>query len=429
MMRSTTPERPRILVVEDDAAVRTQLRWTFADDYDVETASTQSEALALAESLRPGVITLDLSLLGRPGETEEGFDILPVLHAMDPQMKIIIVTASDDLDRAARALALGAFDYYVKPIDRDELRVVVQRAFRLRGIEGHARRSGNGAAAVPGMIGVSPGMLEAFSWARQAVGSSLPVLIAGEPGTGRQRLANAIHRLSPRADGPFEILAGGTLADALARGRGGTVLVADASLTARVERDLRELLVAGDGGADVRIILCADSLSPVPGRITRRETGGTERACDLVECIRITLPPLRDRDRDVVLLAESFASRFAGDRSGRTPAFTRSAVRALLAYEWPGNIPELINRVRRAAESRRGGRITPGDLGLVTAALSDRTLGEARSELEREMVMEAMRRSGGNVSHAARAIGVSRPTMYDLLRKLGVDPGEYKGRA
>jgi len=435
-------EVKRILIVDDDAAIRTQLRWALSGEYDVSLATSPAEALELAERERPDLVTLDLSLLGHPGEGEEGLEILPALKAMDPFLKVVVVTASDNMNRASRALALGAFDYYVKPIDLDELRVVIARALKVQEIERYGGPAGGGESIVlGGMVGECEAMRGVFEEARLAAESAAPVLIVGEPGTGRETLASVIHHLSSRAGGPFEVAAGGTLADALARARGGTLLLADVSTLDDGDDELGRYLTGGsvsDDGAtrqDVRVMMCADAV-PVPGgRGSHGDGGRAGRLCAAVDCHIITLPPLRDREGDVVLLAGEFARRIASERGGSdrsggrkaaAPAFTRASVRALMAYDWPGNIPELINRVRHALATVRGGKVTPDDLGLSAAALSDRTLGEARSELERDMVTEALRRSAGNVSRAARAIGVSRPTMYDLLRKFGVDPAEYK---
>ncbi len=432
-------ERPlnevrRILVVDDDPAIRTQLRWALSGEYDVSLAASPAEALELAERERPSLVTLDLSLLGHPGETEEGLEILPALRAMDPFIKVLIVTASDDMDRASRALALGAFDYYVKPVDLDELRVLIGRALRVQDIERHGRPgNGGGPIVLGGMVGECTAMREVFDGARRAAETIDPVLIVGERGTGRGTLAGVIHQLSARATGPFEVMAGNDVARALVRADGGTLLLRDVTELAGVESGLRAYLTEGvidlDGHPvrpDVRIVMCADLVSAVHPAGGTRDRGSAERLSDMVECRTIAMPPLRDRERDVVLLAGESARRLAGARGAVAPSFTRAAVRALLSYDWPGNIPELMNRVRRALATRRGGKVTPDDLGLANEALADRTLGEARSELERDMVTEAIRKSAGNVSLAARAIGVSRPTMYDLLRKFGVDPAEYK---
>jgi len=441
-MQRRSNEVRRILIVDDDPAIRAQLRWALSGEYDVSLAASPTEALEVAERDSPGLVTLDLSLLGHPGEGEEGLEILPSLKAMDPFVKVVIVTASDDMSRASRALALGAFDYYVKPIDLDELRVLIARAFKVQEIERY--RGSAGADEPPvlgGMVGECAGMRTAFREARMAAETTAPVLIIGEPGTGRETLAGVIHRISDRSAGPFEVAAGGPLTDALAVAAGGTLVLPDVSRYHDADDELVQYLTTGGRGADttarsdVRIILCVDAAqAPGLGAAGRRHSGA-ERLREAVDCHVITLPPLRDRDRDVVILAGEFARRIAGERQTSAgarghrivaPGFTRGAVRAIMAYDWPGNVPELINRVRRALASHRGGKVRPDDLGLTATALSDRTLGEARSELERDMVTEAIRRSAGNVSLAARAIGVSRPTMYDLLRKFNVDPAEYK---
>ena len=456
-MGECVEETRRILVVDDDPVIRSQLRWALRGDYDVAVAATPAEALKLAELVRPHLVTLDLSLLGSPGETEEGLEILSALRVMDPLTKVVIVTASDDMDRASRALALGAFDYYVKPIDLDEFLALVRRALHVQEIERHGRPSReSGPAALGGLIGECEAMRAAFTLALAAAETCAPVLIVGERGTGRAALASVIHRLSDRAGGPFEAIAWSAAPEdgpraelsgseqgldeaddrrrmfgALERASHGTLLLRDVPLLGATGDDLRRYLVTRalerDGQTlrpDTRVIACADAAAL--SRDGRRGRGVAERLCESVECHIIVVPPLREREQDVVILAGEFARRFSEERGMCTPLFTRASVRALLAYEWSGNVPELMNRIRRAHARCHGNRIAPEDLGLEAVVFFARTLGEARSELEREIVTDAIRKNAGNVSRAAQSIGVSRPTMYDLLRKLGVDPADYK---
>jgi two-component system NtrC family response regulator len=456
------PERKRVLVVDDDATIRTQLGWALADEYDVRSAGTLADALAALREFGPDAVTLDLSLTRRPGESEEGLEVLAAAQEAARPPKVVMLTGSEQREHAVRSIELGAFDYCEKPVDLEELLVVLRRAVRLRDLE-EARTGGpdRGWSAGPdGMVGAGAPMAGAFVLIRTAGATDAPALIVGEPGTGKKRAARAIHDLSSRAGAPFATVDVGAAGDALERGlfgaaqngappegllgeaRGGTLYLESVhALSASVQARLAAFLARSGGGAGHApgsalqaargewpgARLLAGSLHP----LDRDVRAGRFRG-DLfyrLSVVTVSLPPLRHRPEDVVALAEATLSSAAQTERRGAVGFTRAAERAMLAHDWPGNITELEARVRRAVIMARGRLVSPGDLGLSDeTGAGERTLDEARKGVERDVVVGALRQAAGNVSRAARAIGVSRPTLYDLIRKHRIEVAEFKGR-
>ena len=446
------PEDKRILIVDDDRVIREQLAWAFSEDYDVYSEATLKGALGVAQSIRPHLVMLDLSLTGKAGETEEGFELLKHLIECDPSVKVVMVTGSDDRDRAVRAIELGAFDYYVKPLDLDVLRVLIARALYVQELERTARGVQEGTSdpeRLGGLIGSGDAMRHALELAKAASSASAPVVIVGESGTGRRRFAETIHRMSDRSSQPFVTVAGGALPGEvlereifggvgdrtsgpgrLEQAAGGTLFLRDLGRYALplVER-LHDYVSTGvfsrvEGGEPVRpdVRIMASVEPPADADHTLAGHG-------LIGAHVIEIPPLNERGEDVLLLADEFLGRLSGLQGHHPRGFGNAAARALLAHGWPGNVTELENRIRRAVLSSRSGAITASDLGLAGEDEGEeQTLSAARHELERGMVAAALRKSAGNVSKAARSIGVSRPTMYDLIRKHGLKPGDYKYR-
>jgi len=447
----------RLLIVEDDASVAKQLQWALADDYDVSTASTVSEALDALRDERPHVVTLDMSLTARAGESEEGLEILRAIRDVSPDSKVVMVTASEHADHAVRAIQLGAFDYYTKPIELEEFKVVLERAMNVQEIESKAADVPEELAGIErfqSMIGSCGRMKQVFAEIRRVAVTDVGVLIAGEGGTGKKLVAHAIHQLSTRRSRPLLIVMCGreraaaevlgletadpegprrVFSGALERAAGGTVILDEIDrLSSEGQRGLLAWIESGlatrVGGdepyrADARVIAT-----------TKFDLEQLAGAGDFLEAlyyrlgvVRIDLPPLRARGGDVVLLASDLLARSAREQGRKTGGFTQAALRALAGHRWPGNIPELQNRVRRAVVMSRGRTIGAADLGL-DDVLDERpeTLGEARHALERSMVADALRKSAGNVTRAAEAIGVSRPTMYDLIKKYEIDVAEFK---
>lgn len=445
----------RILIVDDDAVIRSQLSWGLAGEYDVRSAATVAEAVAALRDLEPDVVTLDVSLTARPGESDEGLEVLRLAQDGPRPPKVVMLTASADRRHAVRAIELGAFDYCEKPVDLGELAVVIRRAMRVRDLEAGTGRAeaADAECGLEGLVGGSPGMLGALDLMRRAAETDAPVLLTGEPGTGKERAARAIHLLSSRASAPFVVAAAaGASAEAIetelfgptqngdvpggliAKAHTGTLYIDGVHLLAeRAQARLAAFLarLEDERGSqagelpDPRIVASAEGALDEAVRRGRFRDDLFYR----IGVIPIALPPLRERGRDVVVLAERMLAAAARSEGRRVTGFTRSAERALLAHRWPGNADEMATRVRRAVIMARGRLISPADLGLAEdGAENGRKLGEARADVEREVVVVALEQAAGNVTRAARAIGVSRPTMYDLMRKHRITSTDFKGR-
>ena len=447
-------ERYRILIVDDDRPIRTQLRRALSGDYDVAAVGDLEEARRAIGKRSPHLVALDISLSGPPGVSEEGFELLREIITRDPTAKVVMITGSDDRERAERAIAAGAFDYFVKPFDIGELRVMIGRALLRQGIE-------RGAAVEPGLevelgeiggvFGRCPAMLGLFRATRAAAPTDASILITGEPGTEKTRLARAIHGLSPRRDKPFltvplrgvgdDVLAAelgaaesGIAPSGLrARAEGGTVFFEDVhAISPRAQAVLLELLkseheeTAAEPPAGVRIVASSEREL---GADVRRGAYSKELFYRLA-VVPLDVPSLRERGEDVVLMARHLLEQYGREGRCRPVGFTRAAAEAMMKHDWPGNVQELESSVRRAAVLAQGRLVGASDLdlgpGTGRAPLS---LSEARHELERSMVVDALTRSSGNISRAARTIGVSRPTFYDLVHKYGVDLAEFKEAA
>ena len=447
--------KPRLLVVDDDEDLRTQMRWALADEYDVALAADRPQALEAVRSAPPALVTLDLGLPPHPGGVEEGFAALAEIQALDTAAKVIVITGREDRAHALRAVEQGAYDYFVKPIDVGELKVVLRRAFRLHALERENRelRRRTEGEGFEGMLGVSPRMQEVFAAIRKVATVDAPVLLTGESGTGKELAAQAIHHLSTRAAAPFVPINCGAIPETLLeselfghekgaftgahmqrRGRietahrGSLFLDEIGELTPALQvkllRFLQDGMIERLGGrspimVDARVITATNAdLSKLLAENRFRE--------DLfyrIGVVTIALPPLREREDDAALIADAMLRRFASE-SGRKPVgLSRDALAAIRAYAWPGNVRELENRLRRAVVMAEGSRITAADLELAVAAglAAKRGLRELRAGLERETIRSALRRNRGNIARTAAELGVSRPTLYGLLEKLGIE--------
>jgi two-component system NtrC family response regulator len=367
---------------------------------------------------------------------------------------VIIITGRGEKENALRAVAQGAYDFFYKPIQLDELKVVLGRAFYLSQLEHEQqalqeRLSGN---TFEGMLGICPKMQDIFSIIRKISATDAPVLIMGESGTGKELVARAVHRLSIRKSNPFIVINCGAIPENLLeselfghekgsftgahvqrKGRiemaeGGTLFLDEIgelplSLQVKILRFLQERVVERVGGrelieVDIRVIAATNrDLKEAMKEGTFRE--------DLyfrLGVIFISLPSLREREGDVLLLAKAFLERYSDENRKKIKGFTDEAIGAVEQYQWPGNVRELENRIKRAVIMAEGSKITPADLDLAVPVSLHKGIGlkEARDALEKELILKALARSSGNLTKAAQELGISRPTMYDLMEKFGI---------
>ena len=442
--------KPVLLVIEDDAGLQAQLRWAY-EEYTVLIAGDRQVALELLAEHHPPVVTLDLGLPPDADGTSEGFATLEAIMTTAPDTKVIIASGHGARESARRAIALGAFDFYQKPVDIDELGFIVSRAFHVARIEAenHRLRANAPASALEGLISAAPSMLKVAQMVERVAPADVSVLLLGASGTGKEVLARALHKGSHRADKPFIAINCGAIPETLLEtelfgyekgaftgaikttegkielAHGGTLFldeVGDIPLALQVKllRFIQERVIERVGGrrqieVDTRII-CATHRN-----LKKMIADGSFRD-DLyyrIAEVSITIPPLRDRDGDATLLANHFLRRFAGERAGAPTRFSPGALAAINLHNWPGNVRELENRVKRAVIMADGNAITAADLDLADAVQSKlQTLREARMESDRHAVMAALAAADGGISQAAKLLGISRPTLYDLIKEL-----------
>jgi two-component system NtrC family response regulator len=446
--------KPTLLIVEDDEDIRTQLKWALAADYEVVMAGDRAGAVAGFTANRPSVALLDLGLPPRPNEPEEGLATLASLLALSPLAKVIIVSGQGDKQNALRAVGAGAYDFLCKPVDMDELRLVLQRCVYVADLEQEYRalQEGQRVEVFEDMLGASPQMRDIFTFVRKVAPTMAPVLILGESGTGKEMVARALHRHSPQKNGPFIPIICNAIPENLLESElfghekgsftgahtqrkghiesaaGGTLFldeIGELPLAVQVKllRFLQEKRFQRVGGrqeiqSDTRVI-AATNLN-----LQESVASGKFRE-DLyfrLAVVVINVPALRERGDDVALVAKEFLRQYGIQHGKRTLTFAPDALRALNLHDWPGNVRELQNRVQRAVIMADGKRVTAKDLELSDALneLPPQTLKEAREHVEREIVKDALRRHRGKITSAALDLGISRPTLYELMEKLGI---------
>jgi len=445
--------KPRLLIVDDDEDIRTQMKWALASCYDVLTAEDQSGAVAAFAAERPAVTLLDLGLPPRPNDAEEGLATLATLLAANPLTKVIVVSGQSDKENAIRAVGAGAYDFLIKPVDMDELQLVLERAVYVAGLEQEYRAMQDGGApqTFEDMIGASAQMQALFNFVRKVAPTNAPVLILGESGTGKEMVAQALHHRSPQ-NGPFIAINCNAIPENLLESElfghergaftgahtqrkghiesaaGGTLFLDEIGelpppVQVKLLRFLQEKKFTRVGGrqeiqSNTRVIAATNV------NLQESVAAGKFRE-DLyfrLAVVVVTMPPLRERGNDVALIAKHFLRRYGAQHGKATLAFTPEALRALSRHTWPGNVRELQNRIQRAVIMADGKRVTADDLELseVLNALPPHTLREARESVEREMVQSALRRHRGTIASAALELGISRPTLYELMEKLGI---------
>jgi len=442
-----------LLVVEDDPALQKQMRWAF-DSYETIAAADREEAIAQLRRHSPPVVTVDLGLPPAPDTPVEGLKLVEQILACAPDTKIIVLTGQQDRANALKAIGLGAYDFYEKPFDSEMLELTIERAFRLYDLQQENRRLSEMQQpdALAGLITRDPQLLRICRTVEKLAASDATVLILGESGTGKELIGRGLHILSPRVAGKFVAIncaaipenlleselfgyergaftgAAKTTLGKIEVAHGGTLMLDEIgdlplSLQSKLLRFLQERVIERLGGrreipVDVRIV-CAthQDLKALIAQQRFREDL-YYRVAEIV----LNVPPLRARSGDAALLAHVFLRRFAAEFKRGSITFSADALSAIESHQWPGNVRELENCIKRAAIMTEGKQVTPADLGLdeLTQGGVGFSLRDVRDEAERRAVIAVLGRANGNVAKAAELLGVSRPTLYDLMHRIGL---------
>jgi two-component system, NtrC family, response regulator len=445
---------PVLLLVDDDEAIRTQMKWALSADYEIVSAEDRAGAIENFKKKRPAVTLLDLGLPPRPTDPDEGFATLAELRAVDEMAKVIVISGQGEKKNAMEAVAAGAYDFLCKPVDPDELKLLLKRCIYLADLEREYRKAmeDQRAAVFEDMLGTSPQMQGVFSFIRKVATTTAPVLLLGESGTGKEMAAVAIHRRGPRKDGPFIPINCNAIPENLLESelfghekgsftgatmqriglvetaKGGTLFLDEIgelppNIQVKLLRYLQEQRFQRVGGrqelaSDARVIAATN----VDLKAGINQGSFREDLYFRLAVLVISLPPLRERGDDAVLIAQEFLQKYATQNGKNNIAFVPEALRAINRHPWPGNVRELQNRIKRAVIMADSKRITEKDLELSTGLgfSSSTTLKEARENVEREMVQRALKRNLGRISSAAAELGISRPTLYELMERLGI---------
>ncbi|TFW22768.1 PEP-CTERM-box response regulator transcription factor [Massilia arenosa] len=448
-----TQAKLKLLIIEDDPGLQKQLKWSF-DAYDVVVAGDREAALAQIRRHEPAVVTMDLGLPPDPDGATEGLATLQGILALAPDTKVIVLTGNQDHAHAVTAIGMGAYDFHQKPADPEILNLVVKRAFFLHALQAENRRMQQNQADSPlqGLITRDAGMQKVARSIEKVAPTSASVMLLGESGTGKEVLARALHQLSPRASQRFMAINCAAIPENLleselfgyekgaftgaakqTKGKvelahGGTFFLDEVgdlpmALQAKLLRFLQERVIERVGGheeipVDVRIV-CATHQN-----LRELATAGRFRE-DLyyrLSEIVVNIPPLRDRVGDAALLAHHFKNKFSAAEGRGTLHFAPDAIAQIESYRWPGNVREMENCIKRAVIMADGTQILAEDLGLHGAEAGDEAINlrQVRDEAEYAAIVKALARVDGNIVKASELLGVSRPTLYDLMNRHGI---------
>lgn len=445
----------QLLVVEDDPALQKQIRWSF-DQYEVLLAGDRESALSQIRRYTPAVVTMDLGLPPDADSVSEGFKLLEQILAISPDTKIIVVTGQNEQANALRAIALGAYDFFVKPFEPETLSLTVERAFRFYDLQQENRRlqaMQQPDAALGTLITRDPEMLRICRTIEKVAPTNATVLLLGESGTGKELLARGVHNASPRRDARFVAIncaaipenlleselfgyekgafsgAAKTTPGKIELAHKGTLMLDEIgdlplALQSKLLRFLQERVIERVGGRqeipiDVRVVCATHQDLKTLIREGRFREDLYYRLAEIV----VMIPPLRDRIGDAALLAHALVRRFASEQKRSSLSLSEEAVHAISAYPWPGNVRELENCLKRATIMAEGNSLSVQDIGLDDASeesampLDLRTI---RDTAERKAIIAAISRSNSNIARAAELLGISRPTLYDLMHKFGL---------
>lgn len=439
-----------LLVIEDDPGLQSQLRWCF-DDFNVAISSNREEAIAMVRRQPPGVVLLDLGLPPDPGGVTEGMNTLREIQALSPTTRIIVVTGDHDRDHAVKAIGLGAYDFYQKPVDAEILTLMVNRAYSVYELEQENQRLHTLQKESPleGIIGSSPQILKVCRTIEKVAPSDITTLLLGASGTGKEVFARALHNLSSRKKQKLVAINCAAIPENLLESElfgyekgaftgaakqtpgkieyanGGTLFLDEIGdlpleLQSKLLRFLQERVIERVGGrkeipVDVRII-CATHQD-----LSTHIQDGRFRE-DLfyrISEITVNIPKLKDREGDALLLARTFLNRFSSEHGKNLRRFSDDAIQAIEGYAWPGNVRELESRIKRSVIMADNNHITAEDLEIEfdPADKTPLNLKQIREEAERNAILRALNHSNDNISETAKSLGVTRPTLYNMLEK------------
>jgi len=449
------PSIRTLLIVEDDPGIQSQLKWCF-EDYKVVTADDRAGAVAELRRHEPAVVLQDLGLPPDPEGVDEGFATLKEIVRLAPHTKIIVVTGHGDQHNAVNAVGLGAYDFYEKPVDIDTLKLIVDRAYQIYELEAENRRLAAVETTSPldGIIAVSRPMLNVCRMIEKVAPTNATTLLLGESGTGKELLARALHELSPRRGKPFVAINCAAIPETLleselfgfekgaftgaVRTSPGKIEGADSgtlfldeigdmplALQAKLLRFLQERVVERIGGrserpVDVRVV-CATNKNLEE---SIQEGGFREDLFYRISEITVKIPPVRERHGGRILLARHLLNKFAKQLGRDIRGFTEDAHDAIDGYSWPGNVREMENKIKSAVIMADGKFVTAQDLGLTQHEIKSLNLREVRQDAETLAIRQALIRSSDNISKASELLGVTRPTLYDLMQKYRLRGGD-----
>jgi len=444
-------EKPKLIIVDDDEMIRAQMKWALSGDYELFLAGDRPSALRIVKDEHPALVVLDLGLPPAPHSTEEGFAALRQILEVDGSTKVLIVTGNTEREHALKAVAEGAHDFFSKPIDLEEIKITLRRAYSLYRLEQENRELQLRLTreSFPEIIGSSAKIEAVLSGIRKVATTDVPVLIMGETGTGKELVANAIHRQSHRRHEPFVTINCAAIPETLLESElfgheKGAFTGADTTKTGRFETAQRGTLFLdeiGELGLGLQVkllrFLQEHKIERIGGHKTIdldvRVLAATNRNLketivsgkfreDLyfrLAVITLEVPPLREREGDIALIATAFLKRFNQEMKRGVKKFSPAAIEAMNHYPWPGNVRELENKIKRAIIMADHAEIEPHHLQIpeISEPSHRATLKEARDRLEKDIVLQALVQRKWNVSLTAKDLGISRQALHDIILK------------